>query len=53
MGRQLIPVRMRVGVMPWVQYRFYLRVMGCMRVRVIHRVVMFLLIVAFPVLAGL
>jgi hypothetical protein len=42
-----------VGVMPGVQCRFCLGVMGCVRVRMIHRVVMFLLIVAFLVLAGL
>ncbi len=51
MGRQLIAMEMRMGVMPGVQYRFCLRVMRCMRVRMIHGVVMFLLIVAFLVLA--
>jgi hypothetical protein len=44
---------MRVGIMPGVQCRFCLRVMGCVRVRVIHGVVMFLLIMAFHILAGL
>jgi hypothetical protein len=53
MGRQLIAMRMRVCVMPGVQHCFCLRVMGCMRVRMIHGVVTFFLIMAFLVLAGL
>lgn len=52
MGRQLIAMGMCVGFVPGVQCCFFLRVMGRVRVRVIHGVVMFLLIVAFLVLAG-
>jgi hypothetical protein len=53
MGRQLIPMRMGMGIMPGRQCRFYLGVVGRMRIRVVHGVVMFLLIVTFLILARL
>jgi hypothetical protein len=43
---------MGMGIMPGGKGRFGLRVMGRMRVRVIHGVVMFLFLMTFLVLAG-
>ena len=53
MVRQLITMRMGGGIVPGRQRRFCLRVIGRVGIRMIHGVVMFLLIVAFLVLAGL
>jgi len=53
MIRQLIAMGMGMGIVPGRKCRFYLRVVGCMGIRVCHGVVVFLLMVAFPVLAGL
>jgi hypothetical protein len=53
MGRQLIAMGMGMGIMPGREGRFSLRVMGRVRIRVIHGMVMFLLIVTFLILAGL
>ncbi len=53
MVRQLITMRTGVGIVTGRQRRFYLRVMGRVGIRMIHGVVVFLLIVAFLVLAGL
>jgi hypothetical protein len=51
MGRQLIAMRMGVGIMTGRQHWFCLRVMGRVRIRMIHGVVMLLLIIAFLILA--
>jgi hypothetical protein len=53
MGRQLIAMGMGMGIVPGRQRRFLLRVMGCVRVWMIHGVMMFLLIMTFLVLAWL
>lgn len=53
MGRQLIPMRMRMGVMPGGKGRFGLRVVGRMGMQVIHGVVSVFFLVTFLVLAGL
>ena len=52
MGRQLIAMGMGMGIMPWRQRRFGLRVVGRVRIRMIHGMVMFLLLMTFLVLAG-
>ena len=51
MVRQLIAVRMGMRIMTGSQCRFYLRMMSSMRIRMFHGVVMFLLVMAFLVLA--
>jgi hypothetical protein len=51
-GRQLIAMGTRMGIMPGRQYWFGLQVMGCVRIGAVHGMVMFLLIVTFLVLAG-
>ena len=53
MSRQFIAMGMGMGIMPGWEGRLSLRVMGRMGIRVIHRVVVFLLIIAFLILAGL
>jgi hypothetical protein len=53
MVRQLIAMGMGMGIVPGRQRRFYLRVMGCVRVWMIHGVMMFLLIMTSLVLAWL
>jgi len=54
MVRQLIAMGTGMGIVPGGREgRFDLRVMGRVRIRMIHGVVMFLLIVAFFVLAGM
>lgn len=53
MSRQFIAMGMGMGIMPGREDRFDLRVMGCVRIWMIHGVVMFLLIMTFLVLAGL
>ncbi len=53
MGWQIIAMRMRMRIMTGSQFRFYLRMVGRMRIWMIHRVVVFLLIMTFLVLAGL
>jgi len=53
MVRQLITMRMGMGIVTGSQRRFCLRMMGRVRIQMIHGVVMFLLIVAFLVLSGL
>lgn len=53
MVRQLITMRMGVGIMTGSPRRFCLRMMGRVGIRMIHGVMVFLLIVAFLVLSGL
>ena len=53
MGWQFITMGMGMGIMPGRKGRFFLRVMGRVRMRMIHRVVFVLLIIAFLVLSGL
>jgi hypothetical protein len=53
MGRQLIAMGMRMGIMPGRKHRFCLRVVGCVGIRMVHGVVLFLLLIAFLVLAGM
>ena len=53
MSRQFIAMGMGMGIMPGRKGWFWLGVVGRVGMRMIHRVVMFLLIVAFLVLAGL
>ena len=53
MGRQLIAMGMGVGIMPGRKRRFGLRVVGCVGIGMIHGVVLFPLIVALLVLAGM
>ena len=43
----------RIGIMPGGKGQFSLRMMGSMGMRMIHGVVVFLLIIAFLILAGL
>lgn len=52
MGLQLIAVGMGMGIMPGRKGRFWLRVMGWMRLRVNHRMVLRILVVALLVIAG-
>lgn len=52
-GRQIIAMRICVGVMPGRECRFFLRVMRRVRIRMAHGVVFFLLLVAFTVLTSL
>ena len=51
MVRQLIAMRVRMGIMTGRQSRFSLGMMSRMRIRMIHGVVMFLLLMTFLVLA--
>ena len=51
MVRELIAMGMGMCIMTGSQCRFCLRMMSRMRIRMIHRVVMFLLFVTFLVLA--
>jgi hypothetical protein len=51
MGPQLITMGMGMGIMPGSEIRFFLRVVSCMRMGMIHGVVFVHLIVAFLVLA--
>jgi hypothetical protein len=53
MRGQLFPVRVGMGIMPGCKGRFFLRVVGRMRVQVIQRVVLVLFCVAFLVLTWL
>jgi hypothetical protein len=52
-SRQIIAVRIGVGVMPGRECRFFLRVMRRMRIRMAHGVVFFLPLVALTVLTSL
>ncbi|WP_394698814.1 hypothetical protein [uncultured Methanoregula sp.] len=53
MGRQLIAMGMGMDIMPGRKNWFYLRMVSCMGTGLIHGVVLFPLIVAFLVLAGM
>lgn len=54
MGRQLIAMGMGMGIMPNCRgCRFRLGMVGRMGIRMAHRVMAFLLIMTFLVLAGL
>lgn len=53
MVRQLITMRVGVGIVPGRQRRFCLRVMGRVGIGMMHGVVMFLLFMTFLVLSGL
>jgi hypothetical protein len=53
MGLQLIAMGMEMGIMPGREGRFDLRVVGRVGMRVIQRVVLIPLIMAFLVLAGM
>jgi hypothetical protein len=53
MGRQFIAVGMGMGIMPGRKHRFCLRVVGRVGIGMVHGVVLFPLIVAFLVLAGM
>jgi hypothetical protein len=53
MGRQLIAMGMGMGIMPGRKRRFYLRVVGCVGIRMINGGGMFLLVVTYFVLAGM
>jgi hypothetical protein len=53
MGRQFITMGMGMGIMPWREDVFCLRVVGRVGTRMGHGVVLLLLIVAFFVLAGI
>jgi hypothetical protein len=53
MVRQLITMGTGMGIVPGRQRRFYLRMVGRMGIRFSHGVVVFHLIVAFLILAGL
>ncbi len=53
MGRQLVAVGVGMGIMPGSERRFYLRVVGRVRLRMGLRVVQGLLVVALLVLAGM
>jgi hypothetical protein len=53
MGRQLIVMGMGMGIMTDRQGRFSLRVMCCVRIWVIHGTVLFPLIIALLILAGM
>jgi hypothetical protein len=53
MGRQLIAMGMGMGIMTGGQHRFCLRVVRRVGMRVVQGVVPVLLIMAFPVLAGM
>jgi hypothetical protein len=52
-GRQLIAMGVGMGIMPGRKRRFCLRVMGCVGRKMIRGVVLFPLIIAFLILAGL
>jgi hypothetical protein len=51
MVRQFIAMGMGMGIMTGSQCRFYLGTMSRMRIRVIHGMMMFLLLMTFLVLA--
>lgn len=53
MGRKFIPMGVGVGIMPWCERRFCLGVVGRVRLQVIYRVVLGIILVAFPVLTGM
>lgn len=53
MGRQLIAMGVGMGIVPGGKGRFYQRAVGRVGIRVIHRVVVFLIVVAFLVLPGM
>lgn len=53
MGWQLIAMGMGMGIMPGRKGRFCLRMVGRVGMRVIHGVVQVIILVTFPVLAGL
>ena len=52
MGRQLVAMGMGMGIVPGRKRRFCLRVVGRMRLRKGLRVVLFFIVVALLVLAG-
>ena len=52
MSRQLVAMRMGVGVVSWRESRFCLRVMGRVGLRVFHGMMSFVFIFPFLVLAG-
>jgi hypothetical protein len=53
MGRKPVPMSMGMGIVPWSEHRFCLRVVGRVRMQVIHRVMVGIIFVAFLVLAGM
>jgi hypothetical protein len=52
-GRQLVAMRMRMGIVPRGKRRFGLRMVGGVGMRVIERVVLILFEMTFLVLAGM
>lgn len=53
MGRQLIPMRMGMGIVPGRERRLYLRSVRRMGIRVAHGMMFFLALMAFLILAVL
>jgi hypothetical protein len=53
MGWQLITMGVGMSVMPGWKFRFFLRMVGWVRIRVIHRVMPVFFLVTLLILAGL